>query len=191
MLIGYARVSTDDQNLELQRDALLEAGCEVTYEDTLSGARAERPGLAQATKALRRGDTLVVWRLDRLARSLKNLIALSEELDDAGVGLRSIQESIDTKSSSGKLFFHLMGALGEFGRNLIRERTKAGLDAARARGKVGGRPRSLTDADLIAAKALVGSEDLSVVEVAKRVGVSPATLYRYFPGGRSGLAGAT
>ena len=191
MLIGYARVSTDDQNLELQRDALLEAGCERIYEDTLSGARAERPGLAQATKALRSGDTLVVWRLDRLARSLKNLIALSEELDDAGVGLRSIQESIDTKSSSGKLFFHLMGALGEFERNLIRERTKAGLDAARARGKVGGRPRSLTDADLIAAKALLGSEDLSVVEVAKRVGVSPATLYRYFPGGRSGLAGAT
>ena len=191
MLIGYARVSTDDQNLELQRDALLEAGCERIYEDTLSGARAERPGLAQAIKALRSGDTLVVWRLDRLARSLKNLIALSEELDDAGVGLRSIQESIDTKSSSGKLFFHLMGALGEFERNLIRERTKAGLDAARARGKVGGRPRSLIDADLIAAKALLGSEDLSVVEVAKRVGVSPATLYRYFPGGRSGLAGAT
>ena len=191
MLIGYARVSTDDQNLELQRDALLEAGCERIYEDTLSGARAERPGLAQATKALRSGDTLVVWRLDRLARSLKNLIALSEELDDAGVGLRSIQESIDTKSSSGKLFFHLMGALGEFERNLIRERTKAGLDAAKARGKVGGRPRSLIDADLIAAKALLGSEDLSVVEVAKRVGVSPATLYRYFPGGRSGLAGAT
>ena len=179
MLTGYPRVSTDDQNLALQRDALLEAGCEATYEDTLSGARAERPGLAHATKALRRGDTLVVWRLDRLARSLKNLIALSEELDDAGVGLRSIQESIDTKSSSGKLFFHLMGALGEFERNLIRERTKAGLDAARARGKVGGRPRSLIDADLIAAKALLGSEDLSVVEVAKRVGVSPATLYRY------------
>ena len=191
MLIGYARVSTDDQHLEIQKEALREAGCERIYEDTLSGARAERPGLAQATKALRGGDTLVVWRLDRLARSLKNLIALSEELDDAGVGLRSIHESIDTKSSSGKLFFHLMGALGEFERNLIRERTKAGLDAARARGKVGGRPRSLIDADLIAAKALLGSEDLSVVEVAKRVGVSPATLYRYFPGGRSGLAGAT
>ena len=187
MLIGYARVSTDDQHLELQREALRDAGCANIYEDTLSGARPERPGLAQATKALRSGDTLVVWRLDRLARSLKNLIALSEELEDAGVGLRSIHEAIDTKTSSGKLFFHLMGALGEFERNLIRERTRAGLVAAKARGKTGGRPRSLSDGDLTAAKALLGSEDLAVVEVARRVGVSPATLYRYFPGGRSGM----
>ena len=153
----------------------------------MSGARAERPGLQQATAVIRRDDTLVVWRLDRLARSLKDLIVLSERLDAAGVGLRSVQESIDTTTSSGRLFFHLMGALGEFERSLIRERTRAGLEAARKRGKVGGRPRALSDGDLKAARALLASDDMSVEEVARRVGVSPATLYRYFPGGRSSV----
>lgn len=185
MLIGYARVSTDDQRLELQRTALREAGCERVYEDTASGAHADRPGLGQAIEMLRAGDTLVVWRLDRLARSLKNLIALSEKLDSAGVCLRSIHESIDTKSSSGRLFFHVMGALGEFERNLIGERTRVGLEAAKKRGKVGGRPRALSDNDVKAAKVLLASDELSVEDVARRMGVSPATLYRYFPGGRS------
>ncbi len=187
MLIGYARVSTDDQNLDLQRAALRDAGCERIYEDTVGGSRAERPGLKQAMEILRRSDTLVVWRLDRLARSLKHLIELSERIDAAGVGLRSVQESIDTTTSSGRLFFHLMGALGEFERNLIRERTRAGLEAARKRGKVGGRPRALSDGDLKAARALLASDDMSVEEVARRVGVSPATLYRYLPGGRSSV----
>ncbi len=187
MLIGYARVSTDDQNLDLQRTALRDAGCERIYEDTVSGARAERPGLQQAMEILRRDDALVVWRLDRLARSLKDLMELSERLDAASVGLRSVQESIDTTTSSGRLFFHLMGALGEFERSQIRERTRAGLEAARKRGKVGGRPRALSDGDLKAARALLASDDMSVEEVARRVGVSPATLYRYFPGGRSSV----
>ncbi|HUU66727.1 MAG TPA: recombinase family protein [Methyloceanibacter sp.] len=187
MLVGYARVSTDDQNLDLQRTALSDVGCDRVYEDMMSGARAERPGLGQALDVLRNGDTFLVWRLDRLARSLKDLIEISEQLDGRGVGLRSIQESVDTTTSSGRLFFHLMGALGEFERNLIRERTRAGLEAARKRGKVGGRPRALSDGDLKAAKVLLASHELSVADVARRVGVSPATLYRHFPGGRSSV----
>ena len=133
MLIGYARVSTDDQNLDLQRDALQAAGCERVFEDMVSGARADRTGLAALMSMLRAGDTVVIWRLDCLGRSLKNLIELVERLDAAKVGLRSLQENIDTTSSGGKLVFHLFGALAEFERNLIRERTQAGLVAARAR----------------------------------------------------------
>ena len=133
MLIGYARVSTDDQNLDLQRDALQTAGCERVFEDMVSGARADRTGLATLMSMLRAGDTVIIWRLDRLGRSLKNLIELVERLDAAKVGLRSLQENIDTTSSGGKLVFHLFGALAEFERNLIRERTQAGLVAARAR----------------------------------------------------------
>jgi len=139
MLIGYARVSTDDQNLDLQRDALQAVGCERVFEDMVSGARADRTGLVTLMSMLRAGDTVVIWRLDRLGRSLKNLIELVERLESAKVGLRSLQENIDTTSSGGKLVFHLFGALAEFERNLIRERTLAGLTAARARGRVGGR----------------------------------------------------
>ena len=187
MLVGYARVSTDDQNLDLQLSALRGTGCERVCEDRSSGARANRPGLTQALDVVRKGDVLVVWRLDRLARSLKDLIAIGEQLEAAGVGLRSLQESIDTTTATGRLFFHIMGALGEFERNLIRERTRAGLEAARKRGKVGGRPRALSDGDLKATRALLASDDMSVEEVARRVGVSPATLYRYIPGGRSSV----
>jgi len=139
MRIGYARVSTDDQHLELQTDALNQAGCEKSYEDRLSGARADRPGLREALKFARRGDTITVWRLDRLSRSLKDLIEMVAQLEERGIGLMSLQESIDTTSSSGKLIFHVFGALAEFERNLIRERTQAGLAAARARGRLGGR----------------------------------------------------
>jgi DNA invertase Pin-like site-specific DNA recombinase len=133
MLIGYARVSTDDQNLDLQRDALRLAGCEKIYEDRMSGAKAARPGLTMALEVARTGDVLTVWRLDRLGRSLHDLIVLGRKLDEMGIGLMSVQEKIDTSSSGGRLVFHMFGALAEFERNLVRERTQAGLNAARAR----------------------------------------------------------
>jgi len=145
MLIGYARVSTHEQNLDLQKDALKAAGCEKLFVDELSGATSSRPGLQQAIDAFREGDVLVVWRLDQLGRSLKNLIELVGSLEDKKVGFRSLQEEMDTMSSGGKLIFHVFGALAEFERNLIRERTTAGLTAARARGRKGGRPKRLDD----------------------------------------------
>ncbi len=189
ILIGYQRVSTDDQHLHLQRDALLTTGVnpDRIYEDKLSGAKTNRPGLEHAIRAARKGDVLMVWRLDHLARSLKDLIHLAERLEEKGVGLRSLQEQIDTTSAAGRLFFHMMGALAEFERNLIRERTRAGLDAARRRGKKPGRKRKLGEQDLVAAKALLADESITVVEVAERLGVSPATLYRELPGGRGGV----
>jgi DNA invertase Pin-like site-specific DNA recombinase len=144
MLIGYARVSTEDQNLDLQRDALKQAGCEQIYTDRVSGTKAERKGLTEALSHLRSGDTLVVWRLDRLGRSLRHLIDTVTDLQEREIGFKSLQESIDTTTSGGKLVFHIFGALAEFEREIIRERTKAGLTAARARGKSGGRPKALT-----------------------------------------------
>jgi len=145
MLIDYARVSTDDQNLALQKDALKKVGCQKIFSDKMSGAGAERPGLQDALDYLRDNeDTLVVWRLDRLGRSLKNLIELMNLLEEHGIGFQSLQESIDTTTSGGKLIFHIFGALAEFERNLIRERTNAGLAAARARGKKGGNRKRLT-----------------------------------------------
>ena len=143
MLLGYARVSMHDQNLDLQKDALKGASCEKTFLDEISGSTKHRPGLERALDSLREGDTLIVWRLDRLGRSLKDLIELVGELERKGVALRSLQEAIDTTSPGGKLIFHVFGALAEFERNLIRDRTKAGLAAARARGRKGGRPKSL------------------------------------------------
>ena len=140
---GYARVSTDDQNLDLQRDALTKAACERIFEDHQSGAKADRPGLREALDYAREGDTLTVWRLDRLSRSLKDLIDMASQLQGRSIGLKSLHEALDTTSSSGKLIFHVFGALAEFERNLIRERTQAGLTAARARGRRGGRPKSL------------------------------------------------
>src|SRR5512146_3189384 len=142
MLVGYARVSTADQTPALQRDALSAAGCGRLFTDTASGAKAERPGLDEALEFLRPGDTLVVWRLDRLGRSLRHLIETVSLLEQRGIGFRSLQESIDTTTSGGKLVFHVFGALAEFERDLIRERTSAGLLAARARGRKGGRPRA-------------------------------------------------
>ena len=143
MIIGYARVSTADQHLELQLDALRAAGCERLFQDHTSGVTTERPGWTQARAALRSGDTLVVWRLDRLGRSLKHLIDTITELDQEGVAFRSLTESLDTSRTGGKLVFHIFGALAELERELIRERTLAGLAAARARGRNGGRPRKL------------------------------------------------
>ncbi|RMD59542.1 recombinase family protein [Candidatus Parcubacteria bacterium] len=188
MLVGYQRVSTDDQDLSLQRDALIEAGVDPDhiYEDRLSGAKSDRPGLQACMKALRAGDVLVVWRLDRLARSLKDLIRIADDLEARGIGLRSLQEQIDTTSAAGRLFFHLMGALAEFERNLIRERTKAGLDAARRRGRKPGRKRKLSPKQIQIAETLLKDDTLTVREIAEQIGISPATFYRYFPGGRTG-----
>ena len=179
MLIGYARVSTDDQHLDLQRDALQKAGCERVFEDTASGAKAKRVGLATLMAVLRAGDTVVIWRLDRLGRSLKDLIALVEQLDATGVGLRSVQENIDTASIGGRLVFHLFGALAEFERNLIRERTRAGLTAARARGRQGGRKKRLDPAKRAVALRLYHERQHTVEEICRMMGVGRSTLYNY------------
>ena len=179
MLIGYARVSTDDQHLDLQRDALQKAGCERVFEDTASGAKAERVGLAALLAVLRTGDTVVIWRLDRLGRSLKDLIALVEQLDALGVGLRSVQENIDTASIGGRLVFHLFGALAEFERNLIRERTRAGLTAARSRGRQGGRKKRLDPAKREVAMQLYHERKHTVEEICRMMGVGRSTLYNY------------
>ena len=179
MLIGYARVSTDDQNLDLQRDALRLAGCERVFEDAASGAKAERVGLVALMATLRAGDTVVIWRLDRLGRSLKDLIALVERLDATKVGLRSVQENIDTVSTGGRLVFHLFGALAEFERNLIRERTQAGLTAARARGRMGGRKKRLDPAKREVALKLYHDRKHTVDEICRIMGVGRSTLYNY------------
>ncbi|MEP1215893.1 MAG: recombinase family protein [Marinobacter sp.] len=179
MLVGYARVSTDDQNLNLQRDALDQAGCEQIFKDQLSGAKAERPGLHQALQYARTGDTIVVWRLDRLSRSLKDLIEMVTLLEFKGIGLKSLQEAIDTSSSSGKLIFHIFGALAEFERNLIRERTQAGLQAARARGRKGGRPKSLNKDKQALAVKLYDEKEHTVDQICEMMGISKPTLYKY------------
>ncbi len=182
MLIGYARVSTADQTLDLQRDALKGAGCVKTFTDTASGAKAERKGLQEAIEYVREGDVLVVWRLDRLGRSLKDLIEIISRLDAQKIGFKSVTENIDTTTSGGKLIFHIFGALAEFERNLIRERTNAGLQAARSRGMKGGRPKSLTDKKIEIARQLYADKNNSVEEICKTLGVSRMTLWRYVKG---------
>ena len=178
MLIGYARVSTDDQNLDLQRDALEKAGCEQIYTDQVSGTKARRPGLEQAFSHLRSGDTLVVWRLDRLGRSLRHLIDTVTELQEKGIEFKSLTESIDTRTSGGKLVFHIFGALAEFEREIIRERTQAGLQAARARGRYGGPKHKLTKKQVDIARQLWESKT-PVKEICETLGISRATFYRY------------
>lgn len=177
--IGYARVSSGDQNASLQVDALEEAGCLKVFTDHASGSKASRPELDRMIEQLRSGDVVVVWRLDRLGRSLKNLIALVEDLAEKGVGFRSLSESIDTTTANGKLFFSLMGALAEFERDLIRERTHAGLAAARARGRVGGRPTVMTAQKIDKARKLYDSQQHTVAEIAEMLNVSVATIYRH------------
>lgn len=180
MLIGYARVSTDDQTLDLQLDALQAVGCTQIFRDTASGTKADRPGLTRALEHVREGDVLVVWRLDRLGRSLASLIELMTQLDRRGIGFKSLTEQIDTTTSGGKLIFHIFGALAEFERNLIRERTQAGLVAARARGRKGGRPKRLdTDRKVQMARQLHADPTNSIADICKTLGVSRATLYRY------------
>lgn len=179
MLVGYARVSTSDQKLDLQLDALDKAGCEKTFSDTISGAKAERPGLAEALDYVRKGDVLVVWRLDRFGRSLKDLVTRIDELQERGVGFRSLTEGIDTTSSAGRLVLHVFGALAEFERELIRERTQAGLESARARGRKGGRPPAMDQKKLALASKMMKDPTISVAEVCDAVGVGKSTLYRY------------
>lgn len=185
MLVGYARVSTQDQRPELQRDALQAAGCERIFEEKASGAQRERPQLKAALEYMRAADTLVIWKLDRLARSVKQLIETVENLEGRGIGLRSLTETIDTTSSGGKLIFHIFAALAQFERAIIRERTSAGLAAARARGRIGGRPPALKPADIAAGKAMLSNPDMTVKDVAKRLGVSISTLYKHIPAARA------
>ncbi|MFA5119422.1 MAG: recombinase family protein [Candidatus Omnitrophota bacterium] len=177
--IGYARISTDDQNLDLQRDALKKAGCTIIYEEAASGKKSDRAELEHCRKALRKGDTLVVWRLDRLGRSLSDLVRIVAELERDGVGFESLTEKIETGSASGKLIFHVFAALSEFERNLIRERTHAGLAAARARGRAGGRKPKLDDKQVREIKALLRDPGIHVADVARRYGVSRTTLYKH------------
>ena len=187
MLVGYARVSTHDQTLALQRDALTGAGCDRIFTDTASGATADRPGLEEALAYARTGDTLVVWKLDRLGRSLPHLLETIARLQGRGVGFRSLTEQLDTTTSGGKLVFHVFAALAEFERDVIRERTQAGLAAARARGRRGGRPRAaLSDARKVAlAQALYDDPGHSIAEICRTLGVSRSTLYRDVTAGRS------
>ena len=179
MLIGYARVSTHEQNLTLQVDALKKAGCHRVFEDRVSGAKSERPGLKAVVEYARAGDTLLVWRLDRLGRSLKHLIEIIGGLEKRRVGFKSLQESIDTTTSGGRLVFHVFGALAEFERNLIRQRTQAGLAAARARGRKGGRPRRLDRKQVELGYRLYDEKKHTIKEICHILGISKPTLYTY------------
>jgi len=181
MLIGYARVSTQDQTLDLPTDALKQAGCEKLFTDSISGTKSERPGLQDAMNHLRAGDTLVVWRLDRLGRTLKHLIATITDLSDNGIGFKSLQENMDTTTSGGKLIFHIFGALAEFEREVIKERTNAGLQAARARGRLGGRPKlqALDPKKIALVKKLYDDGNMPVKEICDTLHIGRSTLYRY------------
>jgi DNA invertase Pin-like site-specific DNA recombinase len=181
VLIGYCRVSTQDQSLALQEDALRTAGCERIFTDVASGAQAAREGLREALDFLREGDTLIVWRLDRLGRSLMHLLEVVNSLHTRHIGFRSLQESLDTTTSSGKLVFHIFSSLCEFERDLVRERTRAGLAAARARGRRGGRPKIMTAKRVAMATALRQDPNTTVADICQTLGVSRATLYRHLP----------
>lgn len=179
MKIGYARVSTQEQNLNLQQDALQQAGCEKIIVDTASGKNSQREGLAQLKLLLRAGDVLVVWRLDRLGRSLKDLIEWMNYLEQEQVGFESLQEAMSTTTPTGKLIFHIFGALAEFERNLILERTKAGLAAARARGRLGGRKKALSPEKRRMVYELYQSKQHPIKDICDMFGISKPTLYKY------------
>src|SRR5438067_11238835 len=186
MLIGYARVSTSDQTINLQKDALEHIGCSKIFTDTISGATTERHGLHDALAYVREGDTLIVWRLDRLGRSLKHLIETITQLNNRKIGFKSITESIDTTTSGGKLIFHIFGALAEFERDIIKERTQAGLTAARARGRLGGRPKAKalnTPKKVAMAQRLYNDKNNTIDDICKTLNISRATLYRYIKTG--------
>ena len=180
MLIGYDRVSTQDQNLDLQSEALTKAGCEKIFNDKISGSRAERPGLTKALEMLREGDTLVVWKLDRLGRSVKNLVDLVGELHQQGIQFKSLTDAIDTGTPSGRFFFHVMASLAEMERELTVERTRAGLEVARQLGRKGGRRRQMTESKIESAKKLLAN-GVPPRDVAMNLGVSVPTLYRWIP----------
>ncbi len=180
MLIGYARVSTQDQHLDLQMEALRNADCKKIFDDKISGSRATRPGLIKALEAVREGDTLVVWKLDRLGRSVKNLVDLVEQLHKQGVQFKSLTDAIDTGTPSGRFFFHVMASLAEMERDLTIERTRAGLESARKLGRKGGRKRKMTDSKIESAKKLLAT-GVPPRDVAKDLGVSVPTLYRWIP----------
>lgn len=182
--VGYARVSTQDQNPAMQTDALTEAGCKKIYEEKASGAKRDRPELKAALEYCREGDTLVVWKLDRLARSMTQLIETINDLEKQGVGFISLTENIDTTTPQGKLMFGIFSALAEFERSLIQERTKAGLAAAKAMGRTGGRPSSMTDEKRKVIEALLTRSDMSSKEIAKQAGISVSTLYAHFKGAK-------
>jgi DNA invertase Pin-like site-specific DNA recombinase len=186
MKIGYARVSTHDQNLALQIDALEKAGCERVFQDRVSGVKKARPGLEEALNFMRPGDSLVVWRLDRLGRSLQHLISTVTTLEKQDIGFRSLQESIDTTTSGGRLIFHIFGALAEFERNLIRERTQAGLLAARARGRKGGRPKALDKKKTQLLYKLYDEKQHPISELCDMLGISNTALYGYLKRRNSG-----
>jgi DNA invertase Pin-like site-specific DNA recombinase len=186
MFIGYARVSTHEQTLNLQRDALEKAGCEKIFTDTVSGTKSERKGLSEALSHLREGDTLVVWRLDRLGRSLRNLIDTITSLQERGIDFKSLTENIDTTTSGGKLVFHIFGALAEFEREIIKERTQAGLVAARSRGKVGGRPKALTTKEVQMLRNMAANKSLTVSDICKTLAIGRTTFYRYVKAGDKG-----
>lgn len=177
-LLGYARVSTGDQDAALQQDALKAAGCYRIFTDTASGSLESRPELTKVLDQIRPGDTLVVWRLDRLGRSIRHLIDQLADLQERGIGFRSLQEAIDTTSSGGRLVFHVFAALAEFERDLIRERTNAGLQAARARGRVGGRPQLLTKDKLRTARRMYEQKEMTAERIGEVLGVSRTTVYR-------------
>lgn len=179
MLIGYMRVSTGEQTLDLQRDGLERAGCERVYDDVCSGRVTERPGLAKALDIARDGDTLVVWKLDRIGRSLTHVVGLVSDLQKRGVGLKVLTGDVDTTTTTGRLVFGIFATLAEFERDLIHERTMAGLAAARARGRAGGRPRVMTKQKLKAAMAMMADRDNVARDVAAQLGVSLSTLYAY------------
>lgn len=178
MLIGYARVSTQDQNLELQKEALKTAGCTVIFEDKVSGSRSDRPGLAKLMDVLREGDSIIVWKLDRLGRSLKHLVGLVADLEKRGVQFRSLTDSIDTGTPAGRFFFHVMAALAQMEQELAIERTRAGLAIAKKRGRRGGRPRKMRDSKIESAEKLLAA-GIPAKDVARELGVSIATLYRW------------
>ena len=184
MHVGYARVSTEDQKLEIQLQKLKQAGCKKVFQEKVSGVHRQRPELAKMLEHVREGDTVIVWKLDRLARSTRQLLETVEMFERRKIGLKTITQNIDTTNAGGRLIFTVFGAIAEFEREIIRERTRAGLDAARSRGRKGGRPRSLTDKDLKQARALLTDPEITVEEVARRFGVGPSTLYRYLPAAR-------
>jgi DNA invertase Pin-like site-specific DNA recombinase len=178
MNIGYCRISTSEQNLELQIQALKEAGCEKIFEEVASGAKDDRPKLKEAIEYARKGDVIVVWKLDRLSRSVKHLIETVNDLEKKEIGFRCVTQQLDTTSPTGKLIFHVFGAISEFERALIRERTAAGLKVARARGRLGGRPKVLDQEKITIAQSLYDDGKTTVEKICKTLGISRATFYR-------------